>query len=85
MIFMIKSDLWAHKLSSKNTNLLSGYFSFVFSKSISKYSSKYSFFVPPPLKNRKSSTPFKDIVAVQVRFFDNPPLRSNIAGSPIFE
>ena len=72
-------------MSSKNTNVLFGYLSFISSNRVSKYSSKYSFLVPPPLKNRKSSTPYKDIVVVQVKFFAKHLFRSKIAGSPILE
>jgi hypothetical protein len=49
-----------------------------------KYSSKYSFLVPPPLKKRKSSTPKGEIVALQVRFSRNFDFISRIAGYPIF-
>lgn len=74
-----------NKLSNKKTNFLFGYFLFISERSLSKYSSKYSFFVPPPLKNLKSSTPFGDIVAVQVKFSFKHFFLSNIAGLPILE
>ena len=81
---MINTDLWAANPSIKNTNLLFGYLFLISFTSVLKYSSKYSFLVPPPLKKRKSSTPKGEIVALQVKFLRNFPFISKIAGYPIF-
>ena len=79
---MIKLDLWAQWLSRTITSFLFGYLFDSYGIKSSRYSSKTSFFVPPPTKNLTNSTQFSLIVAQQVIFFGNVLLH-NKAGHPI--
>ena len=79
---MIKLDLWAQRLSRTITSFLFGYLLDSYGIKSSRYSSKTSFFVPPPTKNLANSTQFSLIVAQQVMLWDNFLFHSK-AGHPI--